>query len=595
VAFERRCIRASCVGLPAQDARSCSVGRLAGRGASTLSVPSPYLWPGVLASGVVAGLLLATTAAARAQEPPPETPPAVSAEDAALAAALEAFQAKFQTGDLDGAIVELEALIERPDAPVTARGILGGLYVETGRMEQALEVLRPLAESPDANPAVLYNLGRAARATGDPELAVASFERAAQAAPVSPASRELGLIRGLQGSYAAAFALLLPWALEHPDDVEARLAAAAAGIQLERAGDAELLLSDLPQDEAGVRLLWGRLLLLREDPWGAIGYLKPLIAEELGGMEREVRRTLSSAYLMVGESAEAVALLDGNVGNDPTLALQLARAQFQGGALDAALATLEPFAAEILRNEEGRGQVDPALIAGVTYEHGRLLLGAGRAGEAIPFLRIATDTDPSVKVAWQALGQALAANGEREQAEQALARFTELNERDQEVSANQRESDLDDPTGRQLREAMSLLSQGRGEEALRLMRSEGELAPQDPRPAILEARALLLLGRPTEAEAPARRSLRISAENPDAHYVLGTVLMASDRLAEARRELETTLQIAPEHTPAMNDLAVLLIEQGEGAEAKALLERILELRPDDPVAKENLERLSAKG
>ena len=558
-----------------------------------------------LAGGIVPG---SAAVPSLAQEPPaspeapPQTPaeaPSVSPEDAALAAALQAFQAKLQSGDLEGAITDLEALIERPDAPAAARGILGGLYVETGRMQEALDVLRPLADSPDANPAVLYNLGRAARAIGDPELAVRSFERAAQAAPMSPASRELGLIRGLQGRYGDAFALLYPWALEHPDDVEARLAAAAGALQLERAADAELLLSDLGQDDPRVRLLWGRLLLLREDPWGAIGYLEPLLddgADEApAGMERGVARSLAAAYLTVGESEQAVTLLAGKVGNDPTLALQLARAQFQSGDLDAAIATLEPFAAEVMDNEERRRLVDPALITRLTYEYGRLLLGAGRAEEAVPLLRLATETDPDDKVSWQSLGQALAASGERELAEQALARFTELAEREQGIPMNQRERDLDDPTGKQLREAMALLAQGRGEEALQRIRAERELTPQDPRPPILEARALLVLGRAAEAETPARQALAISPDNADAHYVLGTVLMARDRLAEARSELETTLQIAPDHTAAMNDLAVLLIEQGEGDEARALLERVLELRPDDPLAKENLERLSAKG
>ncbi|HVS15192.1 MAG TPA: tetratricopeptide repeat protein [Thermoanaerobaculia bacterium] len=539
--------------------------------------------------GLAVGPALAT-----AQQPEAEPSPADS-QDVALAAALEAFQTKLQAGDLEGAIADLEALVERPDAPATARGILGGLYVETGRMEHALGLLRPLAESPDANPAVLYNLGRAARATGEIELAVSSFERAAQAAPVSPASRELGLIRGLQGRYAEAYALLFPWIRDNPDDVDARLAAAAGALQLERASDAELLLSDLAQDDPRVRLLWGRLLLLREDPWGAIGYLKPLVDEAPTGMEREVRRILSRAYMLVGESAEAVTLLQGTVGNDPTLALQLARAQFQSGEIEAALATLQPFAEEVMRNEEGRAQLDGWLVADLTFEHGRLLVGAGRSEDAIPFLRLATEADPSSKVTWQTLGQALAASGDRAEAEKALARFQELAEQEQEVSINQRERDLEDPTGKKLREALTMLDQGRGEEALRMVRSEGELAPDDPRPPILEARVLLLLGRAAEAEATARRAVALSSENPDAHYVLGTVLMARRQLGEARSELEAALQIAPEHTPAMNDLAVLLVEQGETEEARALLERILELRPDDPVAKDNLERLEAKG
>ena len=42
----------------------------------------------------------------------------------------------------------------------------------------------------------------------------------------------------------------------------------------------------------------------------------------------------------------------------------------------------------------------------------------------------------------------------------------------------------------------------------------------------------------------------------------------------------------------MNDLAVLLIQAERPEEARPLFERILSLNPDDPVAADNLRKLS---
>ena len=78
------------------------------------------------------------------------------AGDPALAQQLQAFQQKIQAGDLLGAIVDLEELRDRQDAPPQLDAILGGLYAETGEPEKALELLAPLADAEVADPAVLF-------------------------------------------------------------------------------------------------------------------------------------------------------------------------------------------------------------------------------------------------------------------------------------------------------------------------------------------------------------------------------------------------------------------------------------------------------
>lgn len=496
---------------------------------------------------------------------------------------------KLDAGDIAGAISDLEAFRSSAEAPAAVVGILGGLYAEAGDATRALELLRPLADDPSANPAVLYNAGRAAIGLGDREAAFEYLARAVEMAPGSPADRELGLLLGSVGQFGEAYTLLKPWSDAHPNDGAARLAAAMGAVQLDRVPEAEALLSELDAENPGVRLLWGQLLQTKGDPWGSIGYLQPMLGEVPPLLEADVRRLLAKAYLQVGESSEAIAVLDGHVGENPALGLQLSRALHQSGELDQALETLEPFAQNAI-DRASEGGIDPGILASLTLDYGTLLNTAGRHDEALPFLRLTTELDERSKLGWQNLGQALAAAGQTDEAKAALERFQELSKEEENAPLDQAERDIGDPTGKSLREAMALLSRDRGEEALRLIRREAELAPQDIRPRLMESRALVLLERPDEAAQIAQAVVAAAPNNADAHFVFGSALIAlRDEGAEAA--LRKALELAPEHTGAMNDLAVLLISAKRTDEARDLLQRVLDLRPDDPLALSNLERL----
>ena len=76
--------------------------------------------------------------------------------------------------------------------------------------------------------------------------------------------------------------------------------------------------------------------------------LEPLLQAGASSLETEARRYLAEARLALGESAAAVALLQGLpqavLGADPSLALLLGRAQYQAGNPEQAAATLAPLA-----------------------------------------------------------------------------------------------------------------------------------------------------------------------------------------------------------------------------------------------------------
>jgi tetratricopeptide (TPR) repeat protein len=541
-----------------------------------------------VASRLLAALLLLAAASpsrglATTQETAAATLPPVAPSEGppeALRSALEAAQ----RGDLEQAIAQLEALRREGGAPAPALAVLGALYLEAARAEDALALLAPLAEEV-ADPAVLYNAARAAQSLGRGDEAVRYLERSVAIDGTSPAARELGLLRAARGEAVEALRLLRPWAAANPGDVEARLVGAYSAVALDRPDDAETLLAGLADDHAMVRLLRGRARLLAGDPRAALDLLRPLLADENVRLQRDARRAVAEAEMVLGRPQVAVQLLAGAEGGDPSATQLLARALLQAGQLDEALSTLQPLAT-------AGGEPPVAVLR----DYGRMLGMAGRHAEALPVLEEASRRDPSDKLALQALGQVLAQLGRRDEATRALERFREMTEN--EVPRTMDGVALDaaaSSTERHLREALRLAGPRRGEEALAIARREAALAPDDPRPLLVESRILVLLGRADDALAAAESALRLAPDDADAWYQRGVVHMARRQLPAAEADFRRSLELSPEHTAAMHDLAVLLMTRGDRAEARALLERARALRPDDQRIAASLRQLDGGG
>ena len=450
---------------------------------------------------LAASLLLTSLAAPAWQAPPPQ-------------AVLDQALTKARSGDLAGAIALLEPLRGKAGTPPPALSLLGVLYLQADRPQDALAVLGPLADTEAAGPLILDSAGRAALLLGETERGERYLERAVKEAPVSPASRELGLLRGRQGRPLDSYKLLRPWALAHPEDREGRLAAAFGALELHRAPEARELLAGLPDNEPRVRLLRGRLQLEEGDPRGAIATLTPLL-DGPPALNTDVRRFLAEAHSAVGSSEEAVKLLAGKTGQDRDLALLLAKAQYQSGNPADAAATLEPLARDLLgREPETPGE--RAFGAEILLEYGRSLVGLSQWPAAMTALEKTAAWEPSEPQAWQLLGQAQLASGRREEAARSMAKLREAqSEKSKADQVTEKEKGRQDPTGRNLQQARDLAARGRTDEALALLRQEADLAGSDPRPRIAEATLLLSLKRPQEALAAAEAGLRAAPGNAE--------------------------------------------------------------------------------
>jgi predicted Zn-dependent protease len=340
--------------------------------------------------------------------------------------AMQSAVEKYKAGDLPGAIAILEPVRKEPGTHPAALSLLGTLYLEADRPKDAFAVLGPIADGELAGPVILHNAARAALAIGETEKAEAYLRRAVAKAPDSPAARDLGVVLGSDGKIAESYELLRPWALAHKDDADARLSAAFDAIELERAKEAEELLDGLPVDNPRIRLLRARLLLLEDAPQGAITLLEPLAQSGPPELQHEVRRNLAKTYIGVGQSKKAVELLQGKTGEDLSLGILLGRAQYQAGNPAASAEVLAPFAKVALTAADPAAPADRAAMANVELEYGQALLALSKWPEAIQALARSTHLDPTSYQAWQLLGRAQLAAGQKDEAAKSMAKVKEL-------------------------------------------------------------------------------------------------------------------------------------------------------------------------
>ena len=244
--------------------------------------------------------------AAAAQPAAPQAQPAPAPE---LTPADRKFQEAVvlvRKGDVAGAIKILEEMRKEGAAQPPHLSLLGALYVEQGRAKEAMAILAPLAAPEDADPAVLYNAARAAITMRNVPEAQRYLERSVAKVPMSPATRELGLLLSRQGRVVEAYRYLRPWSLSDPNDLEVRMIAATLALRLERPAEADEILSGLPEKEPAIQLLRAQARIQRGDGKGALAILQPIEKDHPASFDLEVRRTLAEAHLAAKDPASAL-------------------------------------------------------------------------------------------------------------------------------------------------------------------------------------------------------------------------------------------------------------------------------------------------
>jgi protein O-GlcNAc transferase len=229
--------------------------------------------------------------------------------------------------------------------------------------------------------------------------------------------------------------------------------------------------------------------------------------------------------------------------------LAAALADHRAGHLDRA----EPIYRRIVAAEPDHAEAHHLLAV--------VALQRGRPAEAAPLAQRATELTADHPKAWNTLGNALHALGDKTGAEAAFRR----------ALANA--PDLADAA---YNLATLLADRLEIEAAFPLFEQAARLAPADPRPHNNLAHALIRLGRFAEAETALRQSLARAPTFADALINLGQVLHKLGRPGDA----VAVLRQAPESAAMFANLGNALESLGEMEEAVSCLRQAIRLAPE---------------
>jgi tetratricopeptide (TPR) repeat protein len=389
-------------------------------------------------------------------------------------------------GELESAAAAFRATLalRADDVPALLR--LGDVSVERAQAEEARAAFERARAIEPGSAKALDGLGRVALALGDYDQAIARFEAALALQPdASSVHYRLGMAHRARGD------------------------AQAARLHLEQGGDAPVVFPDPVLDAAhrrvtgvGASIVVGQLAARAGATATAEARYRDAVA--LDPKSPEAHHALGAFYEEQGRKDEAL--------------------EHYLAALDSGL---------------------PNSALGL--HAGKMLLDAGRAGDAVIVLERAAANAPDSALLQAELAAAFQAAGRPERALDAYGRAIQL-ERD-----------------------------GRS------------------RALLLFRRATLLAdsGRSAPAEADLREALALAPDLAEAHLNLGTLCARRGDLATAAKHLGRAVELAPSNTQAQFSLGMALLLLDRPVDARSRLEAAVTTRPGDIAIEHLLARLLA--
>lgn len=242
-----------------------------------------------------------------------------------------------------------------------------------------------------------------------------------------------------------------------------------------------------------------------------------------------------------------------------------------------------------------RNPRDPKALIGISL----VALASKQYEPAVQVARAAVAVAPDLVIAWVALGQALKAAGNADEARQAYQNALRLDGMDSLARMGLGELLLsgNDPEGAirefelalqrqpalvaaQMGMGHALACLGRHQEALSRYEQALALRPKLPEAEFAAGYVLARMGRAGEAEKRYRRALVLRRDFAAAWLNLGGLLREQGREAYAESALRRAVELRPDLIPAWLTLALLERERGRMDEAKAFLEKALALNPN---------------
>jgi predicted O-linked N-acetylglucosamine transferase (SPINDLY family) len=227
--------------------------------------------------------------------------------------------------------------------------------------------------------------------------------------------------------------------------------------------------------------------------------------------------------------------------------------------------------------------------ADANHNLGVLALQAGAASNALPYLKLALESEPSRGQYWISYANALRLSGDIASARSVLdtARQRGL----QGPAADELAAQLDAqaaggpcpaPPASPAQEAEVLIAvfdRRNHSETEAAARAFVARHPRHPVGWKVLGAALHYLGRNAEAVQPMAQAALLAPNDSDAFTILGVILTSVSKLEDAKFSHEKALQIRPDNVDALSNLALTLIDMGRFTEAQAHLKKALRLRP----------------
>jgi predicted O-linked N-acetylglucosamine transferase (SPINDLY family) len=236
--------------------------------------------------------------------------------------------------------------------------------------------------------------------------------------------------------------------------------------------------------------------------------------------------------------------------------------------------------------------------AKANHNLGALAVQTGRPGRGLPYLLAAVNADPVQKQYWLSYIDALALDGQVDDARQTLALARQHGLAGQDVDAlasrlhdgvprseQSRRKDKSgkrpktDPSAREVNSLVAAFKAGQRSNAIALARAMTERFPGHWLGWKVLGVVLQQMGMDAEALAPMEKTVALAPKDAEAHYNLGVVLQNLGRLIEAEASYLVALRLNPAYEKAYVRLAGTLKAMGRLDEAVTVLHGAAQLNP----------------
>jgi putative PEP-CTERM system TPR-repeat lipoprotein len=460
-------------------------------------------------------------------------------------------------GDYVNAYDEYARAADLDPSNVDAQIRAGTLLLVSGEFAPAQTRAELALKADPKSVAAHILLGNAHAGLNEPGSALRQIEQAITLEPsYAPAWTALGAVKFLGGRHddaAAAFQKAVELA---PQSIDARLALANfqwAGGQMAEAESTLLTALGLDPGNAAAHRTLGLLYLTTNRAPSAEPHFKALATDPDGKL------ALTDYYMGLRRSADALVLIDElekSTNSAHVRAARLRRASLAYGS------GKKPEAHQIL---DQMIQAKPR-DAEARVAKARMLLGDGKAADALVQAREAVKADGTAPGTHYTVGLALLAVDKPEEAEKAFEEVIRLAPR---------------AAGAQLQLARLRLARGEAAGALTAARDAAQQRPDSPEAAVLVSRSLRAQGDVAKAWSEVSAGVARHPESAALHIEMGRVALDLKQFEAARGAFRTALRHAPGSYDAQSGLVATHLAANDLASARGEVEEWRSATPDN--------------